>query len=330
MKKESQQSRDQWWIWSREAMERAPSALSSTASESPEKTRQESQSPLSSQTEMYDRTGDPLFALKEERTGPLYGHSHQNHFADMLTSGSIFSVCSTSWVFEDSTPRRTHRTRGTNAFFLVHTQSTHMRWQDLNSQGHVDFFSPPTHQKSLIRLKFREPWLESPFSSRIPFSSFCSAPLPTWTHLLNFPSCEAAYPSPHTGCEPKTLIEVTRKDSFDTDVNDFTSTVAASDGATISRPRWLHSEMPDTIERWGQLTSALFSQEREESINPFGVFAASGSTRETIFFRKIAQEIVKKERNYEEFALRKLTELDNWKSINCPCNRENPSTVNQL
>ena len=36
--------------------ERSPSALSSTASESPGKTRQESQSPLSAQAEKYDRT----------------------------------------------------------------------------------------------------------------------------------------------------------------------------------------------------------------------------------------------------------------------------------
>ena len=36
--------------------ERAPSVLSSTASESPGKTRHESQSPLSPQAEMYDRT----------------------------------------------------------------------------------------------------------------------------------------------------------------------------------------------------------------------------------------------------------------------------------
>ena len=36
--------------------ERAPSTLSSTASQSPGKTKQESQSPLSLQTEKYDRT----------------------------------------------------------------------------------------------------------------------------------------------------------------------------------------------------------------------------------------------------------------------------------
>ena len=40
--------------------ERAPAALSSTASESPVKTRQESQTPLSPQTEKYDRTGRPV------------------------------------------------------------------------------------------------------------------------------------------------------------------------------------------------------------------------------------------------------------------------------
>ena len=39
--------------------ERAPSALSSTASESPVKTRHESQSPLSPQAEKYDRTERP-------------------------------------------------------------------------------------------------------------------------------------------------------------------------------------------------------------------------------------------------------------------------------
>ena len=40
------------------SIERPPSALSSTASEGPGKTRQDSQSPLSAQAEMYDRTGE--------------------------------------------------------------------------------------------------------------------------------------------------------------------------------------------------------------------------------------------------------------------------------
>ena len=40
--------------------ERAPSALSFSASESPGKTRQQSQSPLSAQAEMYDRTEEPV------------------------------------------------------------------------------------------------------------------------------------------------------------------------------------------------------------------------------------------------------------------------------
>ena len=43
--------------------ERAPSALSSTALASPEKTRHESQNPLSPQAEKYGRTGNPLFAV---------------------------------------------------------------------------------------------------------------------------------------------------------------------------------------------------------------------------------------------------------------------------
>ena len=41
-------------------IERPPSVVSSTASESPGKTRQESQSPLSAQAEMYDRTVKPV------------------------------------------------------------------------------------------------------------------------------------------------------------------------------------------------------------------------------------------------------------------------------
>ena len=45
--------------------ERTPAVLSSTASESPRKTRHESQTPLSPQIEKYDRTERPV----------VYGHS---------------------------------------------------------------------------------------------------------------------------------------------------------------------------------------------------------------------------------------------------------------
>ena len=84
---------------------------------------------------------------------------------------------------------------------------------------------------------------------------------------------EIARQSPHTGYEPKSLIEVSsehtpikfpsRKASFNTDSNDLATTVAAP-------------EITDTIEV-GQLTSPLFSQEREVSANPFGV---SGSQQQ--------------------------------------------------
>ena len=53
-----------------QSSERAPSALSSIASESPGKTRQESQSPLSAQAEMYDRTEKPVVC---------YDTSHERH-----------------------------------------------------------------------------------------------------------------------------------------------------------------------------------------------------------------------------------------------------------
>ena len=73
--------------------------------------------------------------------------------------------------------------------------------------------------------------------------------------------------APLTSYESKSLIEVSsehtpinfpsRKNSFNTNVNDLTATVAASDTA-------------ETIEA-RQLTSPLFTQEREISSNPFGV-----------------------------------------------------------
>ena len=72
--------------------------------------------------------------------------------------------------------------------------------------------------------------------------------------------------SPITGLEPKDLIEISsdytpinfpsRKNSFATDIDDV-PTVAASDIA-------------ETLKE-GQLTSPLFTQEREVSANPFSV-----------------------------------------------------------
>ena len=47
--------------------ERTPVALSSIASESPRKTRHESQNPLSPQTEKYDRTGRPVVCAHSSR-----------------------------------------------------------------------------------------------------------------------------------------------------------------------------------------------------------------------------------------------------------------------
>ena len=76
MKKESHQSRNQWWIWSREAGERAPAALSSTASESPGKPDTKVKILwVRKLTSTIDRR-DPLFA-KKERTDSMYAHTHQ-------------------------------------------------------------------------------------------------------------------------------------------------------------------------------------------------------------------------------------------------------------
>ena len=55
--------------------ERAPSALSYTASESPVKTRHESRSPLSSQAEEYHRTGRPVVCSESAHQPVVYAHS---------------------------------------------------------------------------------------------------------------------------------------------------------------------------------------------------------------------------------------------------------------
>ena len=55
--------------------ERAPSALSSIASESPRKTRHESQSPLSPQAEKYDRTVRPVVCSEGAHRPVVYAHS---------------------------------------------------------------------------------------------------------------------------------------------------------------------------------------------------------------------------------------------------------------
>ena len=61
--------------------ERAPSALSSTASESPEETRHESQSPLSSRIEKYDRTWKPVVCPQ--------GGAHQFVIGDYKTESNL-------------------------------------------------------------------------------------------------------------------------------------------------------------------------------------------------------------------------------------------------
>ena len=65
------------------SVERPPSALSYTASESPVKTRQESQSPLSAQAEMCDRTEKPVVCrdTRHERHR-LVAKAHSSSYSD--------------------------------------------------------------------------------------------------------------------------------------------------------------------------------------------------------------------------------------------------------
>ena len=71
---------------------RAPSALSSSASESPGKTRYESQSPLSMQAEKYDRTGNPVVCRDT---------SHEHHHRSV---GSTHSASYSEWSIDKAWP----------------------------------------------------------------------------------------------------------------------------------------------------------------------------------------------------------------------------------
>ena len=96
VKKESQQSQDQWWIWLREAMKRAPSALSSIASESQGKTRHESLSILSPQGEKYDRTGSPV-VCPQGRPHRSLVYAHSSSYSDINERLKHVSLVRTSF-----------------------------------------------------------------------------------------------------------------------------------------------------------------------------------------------------------------------------------------
>ena len=128
-----------------------------------------------------------------------------------------------------------------------------------------------------------------------PFPSFPSAPLPTQpsmpragTGMNTFANSRSgplfgrmAEHSHLTGYEPKSLIEVSSEFS---PINFSGEKTASTQTSTISRPRLLHLKITDTKEA-EQLTSLLFTQEREVSANSFGVAGsqqapASGSKQQ--------------------------------------------------
>ena len=107
--------------------ERAPSALSSTASESPVKTRHESQSLLSAQAEMYDRTVKPAVC---------HDTSHERHRLVEKTHSSSFSEwnvdktwSSQGWKSDELMDDRTVRPvvwpqRGAPQYFVIEDDET--------------------------------------------------------------------------------------------------------------------------------------------------------------------------------------------------------------
>ena len=87
--------------------ERAPSALSSTASESTWKTRHESQSPLSSQAEKYDRTERPVVCrdTSPERHRPVV-YAHSSSYSEWNVDKTW---CSQDWKSDEVMEVRTGR-----------------------------------------------------------------------------------------------------------------------------------------------------------------------------------------------------------------------------
>ena len=77
-------------------IERAPAALSSSASEIPGKTRYESQSPLSMQAEKYDRTGKPVVCRDTN-------HEHHHHRPVESTHSASYSEWNVdkAWFSQD-------------------------------------------------------------------------------------------------------------------------------------------------------------------------------------------------------------------------------------
>ena len=81
--------------------------------------------------------------------------------------------------------------------------------------------------------------------------------------------------SPLTGYEPKSLIEVSSEhtsNNFPSRKNSFNLEIDATIATTVAA-----SEITDAIEG-RQLTSPLFSQEREVSANPFGLCGSQQQT----------------------------------------------------
>ena len=117
--------------------------------------------------------------------------------------------------------------------------------------------------------------------------------------------------SPLTGYEPNSLIEVSsehtpinflsRKNSFNTDLNDLATTVAAS-------------ETNDTI-GVGQLTSPLVPQEREVSANPFGVFGSQQQAAQIYGVRGNPCEVLS-HFQMSKGHCRKVNEIENWRECN--------------
>ena len=87
--------------------ERAPSALSSTASESPRKSRYESQSPLSMQAEKYDRTVKPVVCrdTSHERHRPVE-NAHSSSYSEWNIDKTWSS---TEWQSDEFMDDRTGR-----------------------------------------------------------------------------------------------------------------------------------------------------------------------------------------------------------------------------
>ena len=217
---------------------------------------------------------------------PFFGRRVERRFILFFETVDIFAQSHAS-LRQDRTPR----TRATDAhFFSCCLHAKHHQRTRVGSRVWSVCLCAPIISHSFVSCSVVHFLMFQIRSFRSP-----SAPLPTQPSVLQAGTGMNTFANPRsgllfgrmaehshlTGYEPKSLIEVSSEFS---PINFPREKTASTQTSTISRPRLLHLKITDTKEA-EQLTSLLFTQEREVSANSFGVAGsqqapASGSKQQ--------------------------------------------------